>query len=703
VVTSVGVGRLQAVVTIKLRKLEGVPGVVRLARKRPYARAIIAGRRIGRSRPITGEDLDLSQEAIPWEHEVRADGSPISIEVELWQDRGDAAPERMVLVSTTLTAPYTAGPLKFGSEPEVTAEIDTNEVPEDGTTDVYVPRAGGDLTHKATLVVPTVVVVTLDEVRGLFRPLATGKGGVARSEAKVGYVSEDDLGRVYLDRDLDGKWIKATQMIELHASVDVRSGALPDDARLRWTMVGMDDPTNDDPGFHSDWGPYVDPRDYDAKGDHNGAHLGDNDGKPAHDPPWAQVTGYALTRKTSDSADTKIDGGVSKVLLHCPSAAGDNFVIRAELHTASARVQSFRHQSGVITMWHRVSVQVLQMKGALPLPVEDVPPPFEPACVQLDFAAPEEIPDKPQLAKDEKEFFEIIATFVDGAFTKKTEPGWFCVIAAMEPFPVPDRKPKGAGSIFRGKVKLKHFDDNGWEYVEIPGTHSEADFIYLRRPDGDKIGFGLMAMEMELVGETMITRAWVDPHDAQPEFTAGDGSVKHAYTVRLAYGPRWHGKKDATTTRGGYGMDEEPEAEVYGAEQSYVGGISPDVGAAGKPIPKKGDATYFAGRTVVFTQHQAYFDRKTKSAKPSYRGDVTEVLVHELVHAFGMPHKCAYFDYRTPRAETCVMNYGWNWMVDAKRKLIPKSDGKVGVQLCGRHLKEVRRTKLYLNKGLAWK
>ncbi|HKA91973.1 MAG TPA: hypothetical protein VKE22_30125 [Haliangiales bacterium] len=680
--------------------IEGIPGVVRLARKPPYALATIGARRLGRSRPITGENLDLSAEAIPWQHEVRADGSPIPIEVTIWQDHGDKKPKRMTRIQAEIASPYPAGPMELGGEPRVKAVVDTHEVPSD-SADVYVPRVGDGLKHGATIVVPTVVVVTIDGIRGLHKPVATGKSGVKRAEATPGYVSEDDLGRAYLDRDLDGKWRKGTQLIELHAKVDVRSGSLPGDAKVRWTMIGVDDFTNDDPGFHSEWGPYVDARDYDQKGEHRGAHLGDNEGKPAHDPPWAEVAGFDLSRKTATSADTKIAGNESKVVLHCPSTAGDNFMVRAELHTSSARVDSFPHQTGIITMWHRLDVQVLKMASAEPLPVEDVPAPFEPACVQLDFAAPEEIADEQQIGTTSKEFFDNIADFVDRAFSKKSEPGWFCVIAALEPFPTPDRKGDGA-IIYHGKVKL-HATSDGWEYVEIPGTHSEADFIYLRRPDGDKIGFKLEDMEMEVVGGTMITRCWVYPHDTQPEFTAGDGSTNHAYAVRLGYGPRMQGKWEHTTTRKGYEIDEEPEAIVHGEGEAYAGGISPEVGKGGKPKVKKGDPKYFAGRTVVFTQHQVYFDRKTKKVTSNYRPSVTRVLVHELVHAFGMPHKCGYFDCRTPRTETCVMNYGWPWMVDAKRQLIPKTNGKTGLQLCGRHLKEVRRTQLHKNKGLAWK
>jgi hypothetical protein len=77
-------------------------------------------------------------------------------------------------------------------------------------------------------------------------------------------------------------------------------------------------------------------------------------------------------------------------------------------------------------------------------------------------------------------------------------------------------------------------------------------------------------------------------------------------------------------------------------------------------------------------------------------------MVHELTHAFGMPHKCAYFDFRAPRDKTCCMNYIPNWMADDAHNLVSGTSNRVGMDMCGRHLKEVRRVRLQDNKGLSW-
>jgi hypothetical protein len=49
------------------------------------------------------------------------------------------------------------------------------------------------------------------------------------------------------------------------------------------------------------------------------------------------------------------------------------------------------------------------------------------------------------------------------------------------------------------------------------------------------------------------------------------------------------------------------------------------------------------------------------------------------------------------------MNYTPNWMVDDQRNLILGTDDKVGMEMCGRHLKEVRHVRLRDNRGLAWR
>ena len=85
-----------------------------------------------------------------------------------------------------------------------------------------------------------------------------------------------------------------------------------------------------------------------------------------------------------------------------------------------------------------------------------------------------------------------------------------------------------------------------------------------------------------------------------------------------------------------------------------------------------------------------------------YGEDQTDVT-HSFTRQSFLDHTCGYFDYREPRRTTCCMNYGPNWMINANLELIPGTSRRIGNDMCGRHLKEVRRVHLEENKGLRWK
>jgi hypothetical protein len=81
---------------------------------------------------------------------------------------------------------------------------------------------------------------------------------------------------------------------------------------------------------------------------------------------------------------------------------------------------------------------------------------------------------------------------------------------------------------------------------------------------------------------------------------------------------------------------------------------------------------------------------------------IVATVTHEFTHAFGMPHKCGNWNWRTPRQHSCSMNYFDTWLDDptAGFKLLPNTVGKKSNDLCGRHLMEVRRVHLERNKAL---
>ena len=552
-----------------------------------------------------------------------------------------------------------------------------------------VPRTATGTSTRATLRKVNSAKVEISAIRGLYAPTATGKPGLVRAEPRPGYLSQDGLGRVYLNSDLALKWTKNTQFIELTAKVAIVSGSFPADGKLKWTLRDADDPTNDDPGFHPQWGRYVDAKDYDATGKHQGASGADNEGKPAKNPPWQQVGAFKLSGATATECVTEIAGGVSKVFFHCPDVAGDNFSIAVAIETKE-KIDRLGHETGLITMWHRIQVDNIRMQTGTSLPVDELPIHFEPCCVQMDCVPERVVADKQFMSPTRERLSAESSKYVNSVFTPR--PGWFCLIAALEPHPLPAAK---GAVLFSGTTKLGKGGTGAAmrEFIDIPGTHADADFAEITL-GSEKIGFRVESTAPFTAAGKDMTRCWLEPHDAQPDFTAGDGSIAHAYTVTYDYSPRFRILGSAVTP-GGYKMPDDVQVEVKGPGAFYTAGISPSVQAGGKP--------YFAGRTIVFTHHGGYYDAAAKKPKPDVKDRLLVTIVHELVHAFGMPHKCGYFDFRAPRAKTCCMNYRPNWMLDDARELVPGTNEKNGKDVCGRHLKEVRRVHLEDNKGLNWK
>ena len=680
----------QALVTITLKQVAGIsPGLLSSA-QRPYILARIGNRPFGRSRLLhaPGGTFSLTAEPIAWSDRVSANGGDIPVVVQIWDDLGDDGPSMLSEISGSVPVPYFTLQMTIGDSPNVVLDVSTVLIPVP-VLQAPVPRAAPGRSTRATLRPVNTLAVELTDIVGLRAPVALGQSGLVRSERRAGYLSEDHAGRVYLNHDLAGKWKSRAQQIQLEARVTSIRGVIPGDAKIRWRVIDVDDPSNDATGLHAQWGPYIDPRDY-ANGKQSGASGGDNEGAPSHAPPWEEVPGFPLASKAAHDATSAVVNGASKIILHCPSAAGDNFIVAAEVE-AKTKVESVGARTGIITMWHRLQVESIRMNSGLPLPTADVAVPFEVACAELEFSPDRLVPDVPTMAPNDDALDSASSAYVEAVFANRAEPGWFCIVAAMEPHPLPTNV---GAQLFGGHVDLKvagsgrrHF-----EYFELPGSFPDADFAQLTF-GSNTVGFKLFSIQVETTATGSITRCFLEEHDVQPDFTAGDGSIAHAYAVRYMYSPRFR-KSGAVVTPGGYGMPPEVEVAVFSPGAFYTSGISPTV--------HRGNSEYFAGRTVVFTYHGFYRDPKTGQPRSAFHQRALQVMVHELVHAFGMPHKCGYFDFRTPREKTCCMNYSPNWMVDNHRKLIPGTSGKVGMDLCGRHLKEVRRVRLQDNKGLAW-
>src|SRR5262249_24108989 len=130
------------------------------------------------------------------------------------------------------------------------------------TTAAQVPRGEQGVQSGAVLVPPHAVFVEITDIKGLFRPAAPSAANNHRhAEYAPGYVSDDHQGRVYINYDpLADAFHKDRQFIELHARVTSRNGTLPAGAKVRWTIVEPDNPTDTwlattsmVPNVHTDW------------------------------------------------------------------------------------------------------------------------------------------------------------------------------------------------------------------------------------------------------------------------------------------------------------------------------------------------------------------------------------------------------------------------------------------------------------------
>jgi hypothetical protein len=336
------------------------------------------------------------------------------------------------------------------------------------------------------------------------------------------------------------------------------------------------------------------------------------------------------------------------------------------------------------------------MKSALDLPVDDIPPFLEQACVQLDIAPEKEVPDQPYMAENEDDLEKACNDFIDddenAAHARKA--GWFQIVSAME-----SSEPVAGDTnrtLYYGDARLRHAKTatrkppSVYEYITIRGDHRGADGVQLTEAEGGRKAYFVVSSTVYMVRREY-TRIWLLPFRMTPEFTAGDGSVDHAYSRSVFYGPRFHRQAGSSWVSGGYGLPKDVHADVFKWGRSTTSGVSPSLN---DPTVKK-SPEYFVGRTFVFTHHFEYRDPNTRVVSASFDADAASTLAHELVHAFGMPHLCGLWDHKTPRSQACAMHYDHVPLFDpADPSRFLDDYAPVGPNLCSRHLKQVRRVHL---------
>ena len=251
-----------AIVSIQLLSLDGLPVATPGAGNTRYARATFqAGARpnlvTGRSRPIpdAGGTFDLTAEAVPWKYEVGLDpGTDINISVDLREDWGNTKPPAaMGILSGKISDPWVPGTVTLGAGPTFKLSVTTKLV--NPTDKAFLARAAKAKGISGVLGVARGYFVEIESIDGLYQPDPAAVPPAPGSKKVPGYASEDNVGRIFTNRKADGTWLSDTQFIDVAVKVTAFGGAtIPGAAKIRWTLDDVNDPTNDSPDFHREWG-----------------------------------------------------------------------------------------------------------------------------------------------------------------------------------------------------------------------------------------------------------------------------------------------------------------------------------------------------------------------------------------------------------------------------------------------------------------
>lgn len=649
-----------------------------------FLAAHIGGRFMGRSRriPKGARQLDLLPNRFC--RDVAATGDPIAIKVGIYRERTYGEPEEVVAYEKTIPAPYVLDELILGDAPAVRATVTTKCVNANERPTLVSQSARSDESY-ATLRAQFTAVVEFESIKGLYAPKSVGAPGIERTEVREGYLSEDDLGRVFIDRDMEGNWVADGQELELSVTLDLSTALLPDGARVSWSLVDVDDLSDDRLDCHLEAGVYWDPSDRGDDGALLGARGGDNEGG-VEGNPWGEAGDAEIIRSDTASAETKIVDNRSAVRLRCPQVAGDNFVVRAQF-VSDTPFKSFAAETGIMTMWHRIDVQYIPMNSATRLPLERVAPYFEPGFVQIDFQTDDFTYDDDFLTEDPSLLESAALDFFGDVYSKAGEKGWFVVVAALDAYPQANAS-ADMEKLYDGHATpmLEEEGDNRL-VLRVPAECSGAGLVVFKTEENRTGFFVKGAGEEDIDG---IAHTWLElvPDNLYPYFKAGDGSLGSAYSDPI---PTMVAIPGAALRGGRFGRP--ARVEIFALNRRWVRAISPTV--------TRGGTSCFGGRMVIFTRHPRLYDAQKNAPHSEFQDRALALLIQGICQNFGLPHKCGRENWRAKERSTCIMNYRYHWVAETFDDPAAEENA-TDFHFCARHLKEMRRTRLSRHKGLAW-
>lgn len=473
------------------------------------------------------------------------------------------------------------------------------------------------------------VTPKLTEILGLYKPGHNDPADVSAKTTRAsgflkGYRSEDDRGRIFLNHipradpsvDWQTLWKKDTQYIELTVELDPAGRKYPRYAEVIWEWSDPDDPSN--ATMRDDAAAEIDSNDFNA-GTPQGATDGDNLGKcdfPKKDsgfePQWEELAPYTLrVIAGTKQCRTQVRDGKSRVRFHVTNVGGDNFKIKVRVWELMRMVAAGEAETGLMTVWKRIDVEYRKMPNALPIPVEKVPPFFEPTFVQMDFTEPLDAPDKEFMTDKDDDLDKESATYASGPgkgnFANEKKPGWFLLVAA-------NTASKEVGTafpkrLFRGSAELKaqnYSDGTRGEILILPTVFPEKPAEVSLFESGQRAIFSAWGKDVNkpAAGKSTIH---LNSIDYQSDFVPNDGLIGDAgqggsYDKSEDYYPGSIVKRPGDSRHGtGYGFGSNVEVAIFSAGGFSTSGISPSTIHKGKE--------YFAGKTIIFTRHGRYFRR----------------------------------------------------------------------------------------------
>lgn len=647
-----------------------------------YFIAEVDGRSRGRSSIFAmnaGDTADLRPLGWVWEKQVLGAPAAIPITIAAWDHDALSADDALGRVTTSVTAPWTAREVTVQSPDhnlELTYRIGVTVVTTTSAPVAVVSRQHDGSTYRSTLRPPNVAVAIIRDIEGLYKPgvdsRALRPAGTTRASGRlVGYTSEDDRGRVFINRKPDDTWEKGTQYIELTVVVEPASVRLPAGAKMVWSFEDPDDPSNEAPNVHPDAGRILDPNDY-SGATKTAAAAGDNDpnGKKKATPRFEEIDpAYALS-----GSETLIDVATrtTKVRFHVSDIAGDNFRITAIVKADASLDAVLPAQTGCFTVWNRIDLEYVKMDSALELPVAQISDHYDMAFAQVDVSLKRVVTgasDLPAMGANQTSAYAMCDTYASsaGEFSKEGEKGWFFIVAANRFVP-----PRATHILYEGPA-------------EAHGDH-------VRLPAGARLRAGTPAMLRVFDPARIVGVTAPKPNDHDIHFKigivrrTGRNLFLATHDFHLPEDPD-NSFLDANLTDYGFTAGETIEVQVLdaGDEALVTGGISPGgVDIAGKH--------YFGGRLIVFTQSSPASEHLT-------------ILCHELCHAFDNAHKCGNWDWEAKASRTaCCMCYWFQFVLDdaSPRRPIRWTHNLAGPKLCAPHIRRMRDYHLEDNPGLGW-